>query len=75
MCQCQLVCNPSIGRCAERLRATHIEVSLKVGHLPMPPGPIETPSEHPFAGVCAGCRREETMDVPTRKCSACQLTR
>ena len=45
------------------------------GRPPQPPGPRENPLDFPPMAVCAGCQREETVDVPTKKCSGCDLTR
>ncbi|KAH9925738.1 uncharacterized protein B0H18DRAFT_365383 [Fomitopsis serialis] len=69
------VCDPSTGPCAAQLRSAHIQMASMTGRPPQPPGPRENPLDFPPMAVCAGCQREETVDVPTKKCSGCDLTR
>ncbi|TFY52430.1 hypothetical protein EVJ58_g10022 [Rhodofomes roseus] len=70
------VCDPRSGPCADNLRIIQRQMA-RVNGLPTPRRPRnrEDPFEFPPMAACAGCEREETVDMPTLKCSNCDLTR
>ncbi|KAH9925733.1 uncharacterized protein B0H18DRAFT_1007944 [Fomitopsis serialis] len=70
------VCDPRAGPCADALRAVQLLFARQTGS----PTPRrlrwrEDPLDFPPMAACAGCEREETADMPTLKCSGCDLTR
>lgn len=70
------VCNPGSEHMHE-LRTVQLNIAQETGFPPpsRPPPLQDDPLDFPPMGACAGCEREETADMPTMKCSACNLTR